>query len=73
MLAEFTLNKVTFKDYTLKAELLMDSFNITNVVTSVKGIDAASIEFLITALNDLIIAENMAKKLKEGIYLNFIL
>lgn len=72
MLAELTLQKITFKDYTLKAQLLMDTFHISNVVSIVEGIDAGSIDFLINALNDLIIAEDMAKKFKEGIYFIFL-
>lgn len=38
------------------------------MVSLVEGIDAGSIEFLINALNELIIAEDMAKKLKDGKY-----
>lgn len=67
MLAELSLQKVTFKNYTLKGQLIMDTFRISNVVSLVEGINAESIEFLINALNDLIIADDMAKKLKEGL------
>lgn len=66
MLAELSLSKAVFRDYTLKAELAIDTFKISDVVSLVDGIDAGSIEFLINALNELIIADDMAKKLKDG-------
>lgn len=68
MLAELSIQKPTFKDYTFKAQLIIDSFKITDVVSLVEGIDAGSIEFLINALNELIIADDMAKKLKDGLF-----
>uniref|UniRef100_A0A915DTF3 Lipid-binding serum glycoprotein C-terminal domain-containing protein n=1 Tax=Ditylenchus dipsaci TaxID=166011 RepID=A0A915DTF3_9BILA len=73
MLAELTLTKPTFKDYTFKAQLVIDSFKISDVVSLVEGIDAGSIEFLINALNELIIAEDILKKLKDGIKLPILL
>ncbi|KAH7708204.1 Protein C06G1.1 a [Aphelenchoides avenae] len=67
MLAQISLQKTSFKDYTLKGSLSIDSFKISDVVSLVEGIDAGSIEFLINALNELIIADDIAKKLKEAI------
>lgn len=66
MLAEIVLQKVVFKDYTLTAVMNIDSFKISDVVSLVDGIDANSIEFLINALNDLIINDELSKKLKDG-------
>ncbi|KAI6191483.1 hypothetical protein M3Y97_00233000 [Aphelenchoides bicaudatus] len=67
MLAELQMHKIKFKDYTLTGTLSIDSFKISDVVSLVEGIDAGSIEFLINALNDLIINEDITKKLKDGI------
>ncbi|KAI6205600.1 hypothetical protein M3Y94_00810400 [Aphelenchoides besseyi] len=69
MLAELGLRKVKFKDYTLTGQLNIESFKISDVVSLVDGIDAGSIEFLINALNDLIINDDITKKLKDGIKL----
>ena len=66
MIADLNLQKVKFKDYTLTGQLVIDTFKITNVVSLVDGIDAGTLEFLITALNDLIISDDLAKKLKDG-------
>lgn len=60
------MHKIKFKDYTLTGTLSIDSFKISDVVSLVEGIDAGSIEFLINALNDLIINEDITKKLKDG-------
>lgn len=73
MLAELVLLKPTFKDYTFKAQLVIDSFKISDVVSLVEGIDAGSIEFLINALNELIVADDILKKLKDGIKLPILL
>ncbi|KAK0403412.1 hypothetical protein QR680_016900 [Steinernema hermaphroditum] len=67
MLAELKLEKPSFKDYTFTAEMKIDKFKIGNVVSLVDGIDANSLEFLVNALNELIIADDMAKKLRGGI------
>jgi len=48
----------------------IESFKITNVVSLVEGIDETSIEFLISALNELIINEEISKKLKDGMFLH---
>ncbi|CAD5231157.1 unnamed protein product [Bursaphelenchus okinawaensis] len=69
MLAELVLSKVQFKDYTITGKLNIDSFKISDVVSLVDGIDANSIEFLINALNDLILNDEISKKLKDGIKL----
>jgi len=61
MLAELSLNKVNFRDYTLRAQMGIESFKISDVVSLVEGLDAGSIEFLISALNELIIADDMAR------------
>ncbi|KAI6243971.1 putative lipid-binding protein OBI-1 [Aphelenchoides fujianensis] len=56
----------------LAGELNIENFKLSDVVSLVEGIDASSIEFLITALNDLIINEDVAKKLKDGLKLPII-
>lgn len=38
-----------------------------------QGIDGGSIEFLVNALNELIISEDIAKKLKDGIRMPILL
>uniref|UniRef100_A0A914C8C1 Lipid-binding serum glycoprotein C-terminal domain-containing protein n=1 Tax=Acrobeloides nanus TaxID=290746 RepID=A0A914C8C1_9BILA len=70
---EVHLTKPTFKDYKFRALLNIDSFKITNVVSLVEGIDETSMEFLISALNELIINDEVSKKLKEGIKLPILL
>jgi hypothetical protein len=60
------MSKIKFKDYTLTGALNIESFKISDVVSLVEGIDAGSIEFLINALNDLIINDDITKKLKDG-------
>ncbi|KAF7632575.1 BPI2 domain-containing protein [Meloidogyne graminicola] len=67
MHARLNLQNATFLDYLFRAELAIDTFNISNVVSMVDGIDAGSIEFLVNALNELIIAEDMKRKLQDGI------
>uniref|UniRef100_A0A915LYV5 EF-hand domain-containing protein n=1 Tax=Meloidogyne javanica TaxID=6303 RepID=A0A915LYV5_MELJA len=65
MYAKLNLQNATFLDYLFRAELAIDTFEISNVV--IDGIDAGSIEFLVNALNELIIAEDMKRKLQDGI------
>uniref|UniRef100_A0A7E4VMC3 BPI2 domain-containing protein n=1 Tax=Panagrellus redivivus TaxID=6233 RepID=A0A7E4VMC3_PANRE len=72
MLAEVTLSNLAFKDYKLTGKLTIDSFKISDVISLVDGIDEGSLEFLINALNELLIAEDMATKLKDGIKLPII-
>uniref|UniRef100_A0A914L468 Lipid-binding serum glycoprotein C-terminal domain-containing protein n=1 Tax=Meloidogyne incognita TaxID=6306 RepID=A0A914L468_MELIC len=67
MYAKLNLQNTTFLDYLFRAELAIDTFEISNVVSMVDGIDVGSIEFLVNALNELIIAEDMKRKLQDGI------
>uniref|UniRef100_A0AC34FFQ4 Lipid-binding serum glycoprotein C-terminal domain-containing protein n=1 Tax=Panagrolaimus sp. ES5 TaxID=591445 RepID=A0AC34FFQ4_9BILA len=67
MLAEVSLQNLVFKDYRLTGKLSIDSFKISGLQSVVTGIDEGSLEFLINALNELLIAQDMAKKLKDGI------
>jgi hypothetical protein len=46
---------------------------VADVVSLVDGIDAGSIEFLVNALNELIISEDIARKLRDGIRLPILL
>uniref|UniRef100_A0A183BNV2 BPI2 domain-containing protein n=1 Tax=Globodera pallida TaxID=36090 RepID=A0A183BNV2_GLOPA len=73
MRAKLQLQNTTFVNYVFSAELSIDTFDITNVVSLVDGIDAGSIEFLVNALNELIIADDMRHKLKEGVRLPMLL
>ncbi|KAL3089688.1 hypothetical protein niasHT_020467 [Heterodera trifolii] len=73
MRAKLQLQNTTFVNYVFSAELSIDTFDITNVVSLVDGIDAGSIEFLVNALNELIIADDMRHKLKEGVRLPVLL
>ena len=66
MLAEVSLQNLVFNNYRLTGKLSIDSFKITDLISLVDGIDESSVEFLITALNELLIAQDMAKKLKDG-------
>jgi hypothetical protein len=67
MLAELRMQKIKFQDYTLTGALNIESFKISDVISLVEGIDAGSIEFLINAINDLIINDDITKKLKDGL------
>ncbi|KHN78397.1 hypothetical protein Tcan_06950 [Toxocara canis] len=69
MSAELTLRKANFKNYALTAEMRIDKFRIFDVVSLVDGIDATSLEFLVSALNELIIGDDIAKRLQDGIKL----
>ena len=66
MNAEVKLDKVTFKNYVLYADLRIEKFKIAEVASLVEGIDEHSLEFLVNALTELILNEDMAKKLKGG-------
>lgn len=70
MSVELILKKVIFKNYALIAEMRIDKFHIYDVVSLVDGIDATSLEFLVSALNELIIGDDIAKLLQDGLYLN---
>uniref|UniRef100_A0A0M3I1K9 BPI2 domain-containing protein n=1 Tax=Ascaris lumbricoides TaxID=6252 RepID=A0A0M3I1K9_ASCLU len=69
MSVELILKKVIFKNYALIAEMRIDKFHIYDVVSLVDGIDATSLEFLVSALNELIIGDDIAKLLQDGIKL----
>ncbi|CAB3401215.1 unnamed protein product [Caenorhabditis bovis] len=69
MNAEVKLDKVSFKDFVLHGEMRIDKFKIADVASLVDGIDEGSLEFLVNALTELILNEDMAKKLKGGIQL----
>ncbi|CCD63413.1 Lipid-binding serum glycoprotein C-terminal domain-containing protein [Caenorhabditis elegans] len=69
MNAEVKLDKPSFKDFVLHGELRIDKFKVSDVASLVDGIDEGSLEFLVNALTELILNEDMAKKLKSGIQL----
>lgn len=69
MNAEVKMDKVSFKDFVLHAEMRIDKFKISDVASLVDGIDEGSLEFLVNALTELILNEDMAQKLKDGIQL----
>uniref|UniRef100_A0AC35UD12 BPI2 domain-containing protein n=1 Tax=Rhabditophanes sp. KR3021 TaxID=114890 RepID=A0AC35UD12_9BILA len=73
MFAEISLQKPSFKDYSFNGQLKIEKTKISNVVSLVDGINADSLEFLVNALNELFIADEMMKKLKDGIKLPIIL
>ncbi|VDK73835.1 unnamed protein product [Gongylonema pulchrum] len=66
MMAELILTKAAFRNYTLTAEMRIDKFKIFDVVSLIDGIDATSLEFLVSALNELIIGDDVAQKLSDG-------
>ncbi len=57
------------RDYTLSGELKIESFKLSEVISLVDGINEQSLEFLVQALNDLIISDDIATKLQKGIKL----
>uniref|UniRef100_A0AC34QKS1 Lipid-binding serum glycoprotein C-terminal domain-containing protein n=2 Tax=Panagrolaimus sp. JU765 TaxID=591449 RepID=A0AC34QKS1_9BILA len=67
MFAQISVQNLVFKDYKLTGKLVIDSFKTADVISLVDGIDEGSIEFLMNALNELLIGEDMAQKLKDGI------
>ncbi|VDN51385.1 unnamed protein product [Dracunculus medinensis] len=67
MFAELVFKKPTFINYTFNANLEIIKFKVFGVVSGIAGVDATSLEFLVGALNELIIAEDVAKKLQNGI------
>ncbi|VDK47772.1 unnamed protein product [Anisakis simplex] len=67
MSVEMNLKKVTFNDYTLKGEMRINKFRIFDVNSMVDGIDATSLEFLVSALNELVIGDQIAKRLQRGV------
>ncbi|CEF62006.1 Lipid-binding serum glycoprotein, C-terminal domain and Bactericidal permeability-increasing protein, alpha/beta domain-containing protein [Strongyloides ratti] len=73
MYAELSLQKINFKDYVLNGQLKIDKTKISNVVSLIDGITSESLEFLVNALNELFIADEMLKKLQSGIKLPIVL
>ncbi|CAI4226922.1 unnamed protein product [Auanema sp. JU1783] len=72
MNAEIKLDKVSFSNYVLNADMHIEKFKIDEVASLVDGIDENSLEFLVNALTELILNEDMAKKLRGGIHLPII-
>lgn len=70
--AEVKLEKISFRNYVLNADMHIERFKIREVASLVDGIDESSLEFLVNALTELILNEDMAKKLKGGIHLPII-
>ncbi|KJH41088.1 hypothetical protein DICVIV_12944 [Dictyocaulus viviparus] len=58
--------EVVFQNYVLHANMNIDRFVIREVSSLVDGIDEGSLEFLVNALTELILNEDMAKKLNGG-------
>ncbi|PAV80910.1 hypothetical protein WR25_06905 [Diploscapter pachys] len=72
MNADVKLEKVRFTNYVLHADMHIEKFKISEVASLVDGIDEGSLEFLVNALTELILNEDMSKKLKGGIHLPII-
>lgn len=66
MNAEVKLDKVSFKNYVFHGDMRIEKFKIAEVASLVEGIDEHSLEFLVNALTELILNDDMAKKLKGG-------
>ncbi|KAJ1367894.1 hypothetical protein KIN20_028916 [Parelaphostrongylus tenuis] len=64
--------QVRFHNYVLHADMHIERFKIREVASLVDGIDEGSLEFLVNALTELILNEDMAKKLTGGIHLPII-
>uniref|UniRef100_A0A0N5AHH1 BPI2 domain-containing protein n=1 Tax=Syphacia muris TaxID=451379 RepID=A0A0N5AHH1_9BILA len=73
MTVDVAFSKFAFKDYELTMSLKIEKFKIYDVASSIEGIDATSLEFLVSALNELVISDDLAKKLKGGIQLPIML
>ncbi|VDK89252.1 unnamed protein product [Litomosoides sigmodontis] len=67
MLAELKLEKSAFRNFSFTSEMRIDKFKIFDVISLIDGIDETSLEFLVSALNELVIADDVAKKLRTGI------
>lgn len=63
------IKTLQLRDYTLIGEIKIESFKLSEVISLVDGINEQSLEFLVQALNDLIISEDIMKKLQKGIKL----
>ncbi|CAJ0569279.1 unnamed protein product, partial [Mesorhabditis spiculigera] len=64
MAAEVKYDEPKFQDYVFKSKLRIDKFKLTDVTSSVDGIDANSLEFLVNALIELVLNDEMAEKMK---------
>uniref|UniRef100_A0A915Q7P6 Lipid-binding serum glycoprotein C-terminal domain-containing protein n=1 Tax=Setaria digitata TaxID=48799 RepID=A0A915Q7P6_9BILA len=69
MMAELKLEKATFQNYTFTSQMRIDKFKIFDVISLIHGIDETSLEFLVSALNELLIGDDVGKKLSGGIKL----
>ncbi|VDO24630.1 unnamed protein product [Heligmosomoides polygyrus] len=69
ILRKMTCGQISFRNYVLNADMHIERFKIREVASLVDGIDESSLEFLVNALTELILNEDMAKKLKGGIYI----
>ena len=64
MSVQIKLEEPKFKDYNFHATMHIEKFIINEVASLVEGIDKGSLEFLVNALTELILQEEMAHKLK---------
>ncbi|EJW83576.1 LBP/BPI/CETP family domain-containing protein [Wuchereria bancrofti] len=69
MMAELKLEKSIFQNYSFTSQMRIDKFKISDVTSLIDGIDKTSLEFLVSALNELLIGNDVAKKLSDGIKL----
>ncbi|VDN00732.1 unnamed protein product [Thelazia callipaeda] len=69
MMVEFKLEKVKFHNYSITSQLRVQKFKVFDVASLVEGIDAISLEFLVTALSEIIFGDNVTKKLFGGLKL----
>ncbi|KAM3728446.1 Uncharacterized protein ACO02O_05012 [Dirofilaria immitis] len=69
MMVELKLEKGIFRNYSFTSEMRIDKFKIFDVISLVDGIDETSLEFLVSALNELLIGDDVARKLSDGIKL----
>uniref|UniRef100_A0A0R3RJA6 BPI2 domain-containing protein n=1 Tax=Elaeophora elaphi TaxID=1147741 RepID=A0A0R3RJA6_9BILA len=67
MMAELKLEKSIFQNYSFTSKMRIDKFKIFDVISLIDGIDETSLEFLVSALNELLIADDVAKKLNDGL------
>ncbi|CAG9533210.1 unnamed protein product [Cercopithifilaria johnstoni] len=67
MMAELKIERSNFQNYSLTSDMRVDKFRIFDVISLVDGIDETSLEFLVSALNELLIASDVARKLSDGI------
>uniref|UniRef100_A0A914V862 Lipid-binding serum glycoprotein C-terminal domain-containing protein n=1 Tax=Plectus sambesii TaxID=2011161 RepID=A0A914V862_9BILA len=65
----YAIRNMKMVDYALFGKLELESFIIADVVSQIEEINTESMEFLVTAFNDLVVAKDMATKLDKGIQL----